>query len=65
MKASKRMRGMMNEMRVARLRCGKNLWCRIQSRESKLPFCMVLEGSADAVVVAYLECLVVERCRHP
>ena len=52
MKASKRMRGMMNEMRVARLRCGKNLWCRIQRRESKLPFCIVLEVGAEAVVGA-------------
>ena len=50
MKASKRMRGMMNEMRVARLRCGKNLWCRIQSRDRKLSFCMVLEVSAETVV---------------
>ena len=55
----------MNAMRVARLRCGKNLWCRIQSRESKLPFCMVLEVGAEAVVGGYLECLVAERCRHP
>ena len=49
MKASKRMRGMMNEMRVARLRCGKNLWCRIQSRDRKLSFCMVLEVSAEGL----------------
>ena len=39
----------MNEMRVARLRCGKNLWCCIQSRERKLPFCMVLEVSAEGI----------------
>ena len=55
----------MNEMRVARLRCGKILWCRIQSRESKLPFCMVLEAGAEAVVGACLECMVEERRRHP
>ena len=59
------MRGVMNEMSVARLRCGKNLWCRIQSRESKLPFCIVLEVGAEAVVGAYLECLVAENAAIP
>ena len=55
----------MNEMRVARLRRGKNLWCRIQSRDRKLSFCMVLEVGADVVIEAYLGYLVAEKCRHP
>ena len=62
---SRRMREAITEMKITLLSRGKNLWCRIQSRDRKLSFCMVREGRVDAAVVSYLVCLVAERCSHP
>ena len=46
---SRRMREAITEMKIALLSRGKNLWCRIQSRDRKLSFCMVLEVSAEGL----------------